>query len=567
MINTKRLKRLRYSARVRSILKFKKIGNPETYAQFLYEMEQIGTEIRGHYTLLKFERRSEETNKKQVTARELLNIIRNILVIRGLPRYVAQIALNEEGRYKNLHLKSRIFVIWTVTIKYKKFLDTIRLIKISQFDIGEFPKNFIRAPFFPWETNEVEVWLQKDFFIIPNHMDYNLINLKLDLDKRKNFLIKEISEHESKLFWRILSEIGSSDLEKYLLKTPMISTFLTSHKRLKCALDVNSELTLDQVFESQKPIRTIRNAEIWHAIHIVKDGFWIIKDITEHPKQEFVAGHSHFASKNTQEVILAIPSGKTVNIESGFLLTKRCDENWYHFLLDLIPQVVFLKNLPMRTKIIVRDDLPETAKAILKFLQLNTIFISANSKVFVKALYYIPHRSSIFDTPVRIGNHPRVLFSEKSILKLRDRLKNFESENTKEDGRGNFFVMREGKYRNCINLNDVEQVLVNQGFRKFGSEKKYFKNQFKLFRTSDTIVLSGGAMAANMIFMKENASALVLGSWRSASLGLWSDLGRILGVKVIEVKGIPTNFSLNYSRRLHSNFFVPKVLLRYYLKR
>ena len=280
-----------------------------------------------------------------------------------------------------------------------------------------------------------------------------------------------------------------------------------------------------------------------------------------------MAGHSHFASKNTEEVILAIPPGKTVNIESGFLLTKRCDENWYHFLLDLLPQVVFLKSIPSRTKIIVRDDLPETAKAILKFLQLNTIFISANSKVFVKTLHYIPHRSSIFDSPVRIGNHPRVLFSEKSILKLRDRLKNFESENTKAGGRGNFFVVREGKYRNCVNLNDVKQVLMIQGFRKFRSDKKYLKNQFKLFRTSDTIVLSGGAMAANMIFMKENTSVLVLGSWRSASLRLWSNLGLILGVKVLEVKGIPTNFSLNYSRRLHSNYFVPKAMLRYYLKR
>ena len=93
------------------------------------------------------------------------------------------------------------------------------------------------------------------------------------------------------------------------------------------------------------------------------------------------------------------------------------------------------------------------------------------------------------------------------------------------------------------------------------------KNQFTLFRASDSIVLSGGAIAANMIFMKELSSMIVLGSWRSASLGIWSRLGLVFGVRVDEIKGIPISFSLNYSRRLHSDYYIPRVLLRHYLKK
>ena len=158
-------------------------------------------------------------------------------------------------------------------------------------------------------------------------------------------------------------------------------------------------------------------------------------------------------------------------------------------------------------------------------------------------------------------------FPEQAILKLRVRLKNFESNNEKLVGNSLLLVTRVGKYRNCRNLTDIEQIFIKQGFRKFSSNKQYLKNQFTLFRNSDTVVLSGGAIAANMIFMKEHTSMIILGSWRSASLGLWSKLGLILGVKVIEIKGIPTSFSFDYSRRLHSDYFVPKVLLRHYLKR
>ena len=569
MISTKKSMKLKLTARIRSRMKFKNAGTPEIYAQFLQELKHFTKEVTGTYSLLEFPKAVEKTNSRDVTARETLNVIKKILAIRGLPRFVAQISLREEDRYKNLYARSRIFILWVLVINHKKLLQTVRLIKISQFNIGDVPKRCIRAPFFPWNETKLEVWQSKSYYVIPNHFKYQLIDLKLEVNNNQTSLLKEINKHSPKLFWKVLSEIDSSEIDavNFLKRIPIIANYLSSYKKLKCAFDVNSHLTIDQAFAISKPIRKMSNAEIWHAIYIIKDGNWIIKDITEHPKQKFVAGHSHFASKNTEEVILAIPRGEIVKIESGFLLTKRCDENWYHFLLDLLPQIVFLRNLPPKTKIIVRDDLPETAKAVLKYLQLETIFVSVTSRISVKNLYYIPHRSSIFDSPVRAGNFPRVLFPEQALLKLRDRLKNFESNDVQLVGHPAIFILRTGMYRNCKNLPEVEKVLTKEGFRRIKINKLYLKNQFTLFRAADSIVLSGGAIVANMIFMKELTSIVVLGSWRSASLGIWSRLGLVFGVRVDEIKGIPTSFSLNYSRRLHSDYFVPKVLLRHYLKR
>jgi len=567
VISTTALVKLRFSAQVRSRLKFKNLGNPKIYAQFLKELQEVGFGITGTYSLLEFPKTVEKLNSRDVTARQTLYVIMKIISIRGLPRFLAQISLKEEIKYRDLHAQSRIYILWLLVINHKKLLRMIRSVKISQFNIADIPKRCIRAPFFPWD--KTEFWEQESYYIIPDYLNYNQLELKLKTENQKKSLLKAIYNDSPMNFLKILSEVDSSQVTTVNLrqKMPIISDYLSCYKKLVCAFDVNSHLTIDQAFAISKPIRKISNAEIWHAVHIVHDGNWIIKDITEHPKQKFVAGHSHFVSKNAKEVILATPRGKMVKIESGFLLTKRCDENWYHFLLDLLPQVLFLRNLPPKTKIIVRDDLPDSAKAVLKYLQLETIFVSVTSKISVKNLYYIPHRSSVFDSPVRAGKFPRVLFPEQALLKLRDRLKNFEPDNEKLVGHPTIFVLRSGKYRNCKNLPEIERVLVEQGFKEIKIDKMYLKNQFALFRNSDSIVLSGGAIVANMIFMKKLTSMVVLGSWRSASLGLWSRLGLVFGVRVVEIKGIPTSFSLDYSRRLHSDYFIPKVLLRRYLKR
>jgi len=526
-------------------------------------------QIAGNYSLLEFPKKDEKLNEREITVRDTLRVIAKIAAIRGLPRFIAQISLREEVKYKDLYSRSRIFILWVAVKESDKFWGTIRSLRISQFKIGEFPKSTIRAPFFPWDKKELEVWQQKTYYVIPNYSKYNLIELNLETKGQQNSFLIELGNHSPKLFFKILSELNPSEDEANILlrKIPVVANFFSSYKKLKCAIDPHADLTIDEVFINSKPIRKINNAEIWHAIHIVKDGNWVLKDITEHPKQKFVAGHSHFASKNTEEVILATPRGEVLKITKGFLLTKRCDENWYHFLIDLLPQVVFLKNLPSKTKIIARDDLPDTAKAILKYLQLDIIFVGMTSKIIVKSLYYIPHRSSVFDSPVRVGHHSRVLFPEQALLKLRDRLKNYETKDVQLVGHPAIFILRTGMFRNCKNMPEVEQVLTKEGFRRIKINKLYLKNQFTLFRDADSIVLSGGAIVANMIFMKELTSMVVLGSWRSASLGIWSRLGLVFGVRVDEVKGVPTSFSLNYSRRLHSDYFIPGVLLRHYLKR
>ncbi len=448
-------------------------------------------------------------------------------------------------------------------------MENIEKFEIQKIGFDNIPQSRIQAPYFPWNQAKAKKWSKKEFFIIPNYKKMHVIKVKLQSRNGKKFLLTQVNKYSPKIFWKLLSELDQTptSLDNLRIRFPVLHDFYSRYKKLDVIFDINAHLTIDEVFENPEPIRKIKNAEIWHAVHIVKDNAWIIRDITEHPKQKFVAGHSQFVNKTNEEAILTFPSGGVQQLESGFLLTKRCDENWYHFIFDLLPQVVFMNRIPRNSKIIVRGDLPHTAKLILKHLGLDTMFISSDSRILVKNLYYIPHRSSIFDTPVRSGSFPRIKFPEQAILELRDKLGELVFTIKNPFNPTDIFVQRLGAYRNCRNVAALEGLLINQGFKKIDVNKKYYANQFALFQNSNSAVISGGALVANMIFMRKQTTMIVLGSWRSARLGIWRELGHILGVTVKETKGIPTNFARNYSQRLHSDYFVPKLLLKRYLKR
>ena len=571
MMGTRNLDDFGFTMRKKLRVRQSQIKKSEMNSRTLQELKEIGNKITGSYSLIEFPGIGDKPNSGKITIIETLQMIPKIIKIRGLTRYILQVSLRNKNNSTKMNSKSRILVCWDIFVNYKLVLETMRSIKMINFNIEDLPKKFIIAPNFPWEQEQITIWSQEKYCVIPSRFQFKLINLRLESNDSKKYLIIKLCNHSPKIFWRILNELTKSlTLSNYnylFKKKNIISVFLSIYKKLNYVVVSNSHLTVDEVSKKSNPIKKIHNAEIWHSIYIIKDGNWIIRDITEHPKQQFVAGHSHFASRNSKEVELLVPKEKLFTIESGFLLTKRCETNWYHFLFDLLPQTLLLKKLSVKTKIIVRDDLPDTAKAILKYLHLNTIFVSVNSRIYVKNLYYIPHRSSVFDTQVRVGDHPRVLFSEKAILKLRASLNKFEPNNEKFSINSKIFIPRIGRYRNCKNLDKVEQELSKQGFRKFSINNYYLRNQFAIFRNSNLIVVSGGAIAANMIFMKKNTSMVILGSWRSASLGIWGTLGRILGVKTTEVNGIPTRFTTDRSKNLHSDYIVPKVLLRYYLKK
>ena len=67
---------------------------------------------------------------------------------------------------------------------------------------------------------------------------------------------------------------------------------------------------------------------------------------------------------------------------------------------------------------------------------------------------------------------------------------------------------------------------------------------------------------ANIIFMPEGSTVVVLRSWRNSDLGLWVKLADAMNVNCIEVTGVPTYFGPGKLRRMHSDFYISPRKLR-----
>jgi hypothetical protein len=85
----------------------------------------------------------------------------------------------------------------------------------------------------------------------------------------------------------------------------------------------------------------------------------------------------------------------------------------------------------------------------------------------------------------------------------------------------------------------------------------------KVFHDAKFVVASGGAVLANIIFMKPGTKVLVLRSWRGKKIKLWEDLSKSVNLKYFEVKGFPTYWGFSFLRSLHSDYYIsPKKLRR-----
>jgi len=309
----------------------------------------------------------------------------------------------------------------------------------------------------------------------------------------------------------------------------------------------------------------ISNAEIWHQRFVLNDNRIINFDATASPDLDFVAGVWPYISmtkpKNSTCALL-IPAGNSLHLSEAIFLMGRVDENWYHFLLDTLPRLLFLENLPAHIPLLVRNDIPETSKEFLQNITSRQVIeVDASDILYVGKLHVIPGRSTIFDSRPPKGMS-QVELSPLVTKLLRDKVLKVLPINSNLHLEERIFFKRKSVTRNVINWSKIRQILVCFSFREIPLDTEFFRDQVKVFFTANFVVSPGGAVLSNIIFMKPGSKLLALTSFRGRQNNLWRELSGVCGLQYFEVKGVPTFWGFGYLRRLHSNFYVSPRKLR-----
>jgi len=302
----------------------------------------------------------------------------------------------------------------------------------------------------------------------------------------------------------------------------------------------------------------LENVEIWHQRFILRDSQLLQFDSTGSHELPFVAGHWQYLTPSKFEkykAFLTTPALAMKEIPEAIFLSNRADENWYHFLLDTLPRFLFMKDIPLSIPVLIRDDLPPTTKDFLRKIIRNPIIeIPSESKVKVSKLHLVVARSTCFDS-INESVVNRVEFSPVILGELSHWIKK-DLSLQEISSSSNSFITRNSRQRRALNARRIQRISSNEGFQLVPDNADLYRNQSFIFSGLRIGVTFGGAVLANMIFMKPGSQILCLRSSRQNDLELWKKLAEAVGIQYEELTGISLYFGSNELRRDHSNYYL-----------
>lgn len=366
--------------------------------------------------------------------------------------------------------------------------------------------------------------------------------------------------------------IQNDEIGKLLEQIPSFNAALQECERIKVRFHANASLSLDErVHIGTKSYDLLTDVKIWHQRFVLQNETWCILDSTCSPYLDFVGGQWQFLEQthsHLDHVFMKRPStDQTISLKKAIFLIGRADENWYHLILDTLPRYLYLKALDDSIPVLIRSDLPLSSINFLKrILKRDLIFINSDDIVKVEELFFVACRSTAYDSKP-IDSQDYVKFSPFTQKAFREWIFSALVPPLNKTFPEKLFISRKSKYRNLLNAMKVEDEFRKSGFEIINSSNDFYDLQEHYYAKASHLVAPGGAGLTNMVFMQSHSKVTSLVSWRGRRTRLWKKLADACEIDLTELIGVPTNYSFKYMTRLHSNFILPLIIVRRYLKK
>lgn len=269
-------------------------------------------------------------------------------------------------------------------------------------------------------------------------------------------------------------------------------------------------------------------------------------------------------------VTLNIPRGKYINIQQGIHFTKDHSVNYYHWLIECLPRLSLIEHLEQNIPLLIDANIPHQSLEALELINNNRrklITLCDNTYYKVKQLYYPSQLSILHDNYNNPDYSKDAVYSKVGINFVRSKVLNACGIESNKEGFRKIYISRKtSDYRQLLNANEIENLLIALGFEIIFPEKISFFAQVRLFSQAKIIVGQGGAGMANMIFAPKTCKLLILISdVQQTNLHLFHSIAESIGVTLEFMTGRHVSIENQYIRKysIHADFFIdPKLLLQ-----
>ncbi len=215
--------------------------------------------------------------------------------------------------------------------------------------------------------------------------------------------------------------------------------------------------------------------------------------------------HSHHLVKLTNHP-------KIDRSEEVLFLAGTFNFNYFHFLIEFLPKLEFLHQIPNFEKLLIIAD--SSAQKNANFQQLLSFFVKKNTIEYLSADKFYSfektwHITAPNSTIPNIAEGEKyqadfTVFSKESVNYVRNIcLQNYDISKVKVEAKSKIFLARKSKFR-TYNEAELLEVAAKHGFEPVYFEDCNIHEQIFYVQNADYILGPSGAAWTNVIFCKEN---------------------------------------------------------------
>lgn len=231
------------------------------------------------------------------------------------------------------------------------------------------------------------------------------------------------------------------------------------------------------------------------------------------------------------------PVKDIIHIEKAVKIGGMFGFNYYHFMIQLLPKMEFLRYIPHDIPIILdysaRDvDSMREAISVANKDQRTIIYMEYGYGYKIDELYDITLSNFIIPNVKKGISYIDIWasFSISSISYLRNLLLNYKD--TKLTPQKIFIARRQASSRRKYNEVECGEMLKSYGFVEVYPETMTLYEQIALFNNAKFIISASGAALTNLLFCKPNTQVVILTNYKS-NAQFFSSFGSILNLNIL----------------------------------
>jgi hypothetical protein len=192
--------------------------------------------------------------------------------------------------------------------------------------------------------------------------------------------------------------------------------------------------------------------------------------------------------------------------------------NYYHWLFELMPKIIFLNKVIMNSDysnakiiILIDNNIHQNMISVLKNIisfKYEIRVVSKYSKVYCKNLLYCSDLWLALDNTKHIPDIKREFCIDREAVKLvYDALS--DENNAEKPFRKIYLERADGVGRIPSNQSELRDAVLSYGFEIVKPQELTFSEQRKIFNEAKIVIGVSGAAFSNIIFMREKTTAIL----------------------------------------------------------